>query len=417
MVTIARTLLRILPVFLIIVVRAGCGYAQSSQPSVLLVSFDGFRHDYIDKYDLKNFKAFRSGGASADGLIPCFPSLTFPNHYAIVTGLRPGHHGLVDNSFYDSALNISYTIGNRQAVIDPRFYGGTPLWSLAKSAGMKTASYFWIGSEVADESRRPDIYFPYDSKVNFATRIDTVIAWLRRSDDQRPRFITLYFSEPDHIAHETGPNSAQTQAVLVRMDSLLGHLVQGLATIKTPVNTILVSDHGVSELTVTDETYVFLDEVYDVRTTRFRTVVSSTLAHIYIGDKQKLDSMFVLLKGKQDRFKVYRKPDFPPAWEYDHYRTGDIVVVAEPGHYIRHSDRKAFNQRVPQGARFGVHGYDPATVKDMRGIFLASGPQIRKSRLGLVRNIDIYPLIARILGLPLPAIDGDPKALKKVYRK
>src|ERR1041384_2111235 len=247
--------------------------AQNSEPSVLLISFDGFRHDYIDKYDLKNFKTFRAKGSYSEGLIPCYPSLTFPNHYSIVTGMRPTTHGLVDNSFYDSALNLPYTISNREAVADGRFYGGVPLWTLAKKAGMKTASYFWVGSEISDPPRQPDKYFLYDAKVPFRTRVDSVLAWLNKKDSERPRLVTLYFSEPDHTSHETGPSSPETHAVLQKMDSVLGYLTDGLRKVKAPVNTIIVSDHGMAELVMEDETFVFLDELYDVRSKKIRTVL------------------------------------------------------------------------------------------------------------------------------------------------
>jgi predicted AlkP superfamily pyrophosphatase or phosphodiesterase len=403
--------------FLLLVLSVGLSTAQRAQPTVLLISFDGFRHDYIDKHDLKNFKAFRAGGVSAEGLIPCYPSLTFPNHYSIVTGMRPSSHGLVDNSFYDSLFNVSYTLSNREAVADPRFYGGKPLWTLARESGMKTASYYWVGSEISDAARRPDIYFPYDSKVKFKTQVDTVLAWIGKKDSERPRLITLYFSEPDHETHDTGPNSSESHAVLLKMDSLLGYLTQGLKKINTPVNTILVSDHGMSELVMRDETFVFVDELYDVATTKVRTVVSSTLTHLYIDDKATIDSMFTLLKAKEGRFKIYRKAELPKQLQYGHhYRIGDLVMIANPNHNIRRSDRKTYMERGKPGALFGVHGFDPLLVHDMRGIFLAQGPNIKKGqKLGLVRNIDVYPFIARILALKLPSIDGDPKALKKIY--
>jgi len=405
-------------ILLLVFAIACVAFGQKAQPTVLLVSFDGFRHDYIDKYDLKNFKAFRENGSAAEGLIPCYPSLTFPNHYSIVTGLRPGNHGLVDNSFYDSAFSVFYGRTNRDAVTDSRFYGGTPLWTLARSAGLKTASYFWVGSEVADESRRPNKYFAYDEETSFSSRIDSVLSWLRIKDDQRPRFLTLYFSEPDHTAHETGPNSPETVATLLKMDSLLGTLMRGLAATAVPVNTILVSDHGMSDLIVADESFTFLDELYDVKSTKVRTISSSTLAHLYIDSKPVLDSMFSLLKAKESHFKVYRREESPAHWEYKHYRVGDLVIVSDPEHFIRLRDRKTFMERSRRGSTTGIHGYDPAVVTDMRGIFLAQGPQIKKSvKMGLVRNIDIYLLVARIMNLKLPPIDGDPKALKKIYVK
>ncbi len=401
----------------VVVLLSAPAYAQSSNPSVLLVSFDGFRHDYIDKHDLKNFKAFRDKGSAAEGLVPCYPSLTFPNHYSIVTGMRPSTHGLVDNSFYDSILDIQYSISKRDVVQNPKFYGGTPLWTLAKQSGMKTASYFWVGSEVTDPSRRPDIYFLYDEKVPFRTRVDSVLNWLNRKEKERPRLITLYFSEPDHIAHDTGPNSPDTHEILLKMDSILGYLTEGLRNIKAPVNTILVSDHGMSELVANDETLVFLDELYDVKSKKVRTVVSSTLAHLYIDNRSTLDSMYTLLKSKEDRYKVYKRHELPKHYLYDHYRIGDLVLISTPYHTIRFADRKANAQRWKPGSHFGVHGYDPAVVADVRGIFLAQGPQIKVGqKLGLVRNIDIYPLVANILGLPVPKIDGDPKALAGIIK-
>jgi len=390
---------------------------SQTPPSVLLVSFDGFRYDYIDKHDLKNFKAFRAGGVSAEGLIPCYPSLTFANHYSIVTGMLPASHGLVDNTFYDSVSNVVYTTANRKAVSDPQYYGGTPLWMLAKKAGMKSASYFWVGTEITDRSMAPDITYPYDGKVPFKTRVDSVLAWLNRNDNERPRLITLYFSEPDHTSHESGPNSPENHATLLKMDSVLGYLVAGVKKVNTPVNTIIVSDHGMAELVHDDKTFVYLDELYDIKSSKVKTVVSSAIAHLYVNEKPALDSMYALLKSKEDRFKVYRRNDLPKHLKYNHYRIGDLVLMSEPTFYIRHSGRKNAN-RSRQGLHFGVHGFDPTVVTDMRGIFLAQGPQIKHGQpLGLVRNIDIYPLVAKILGLTLPKIDGDPKALEKIYKE
>jgi predicted AlkP superfamily pyrophosphatase or phosphodiesterase len=399
------------------ILLSGSSLAQNSGPTVVLISFDGFRHDYIDKHDLKNFKSFRAKGAYAEALIPCYPSLTFPNHYSIVTGMRPASHGLVDNSFYDSALNLQYSISNREMVADGRFYGGIPLWTLARRSGLKTASYFWVGSEVSDPSRQPDKYFLYDVKVPFRTRIDSVLTWLNQKDSERPRLVTLYFSEPDHTSHETGPDSPETHAVLVKMDSVLGYLMQGLGKVKAPVNTIIVSDHGMAELTTEDETFVFLDELYDVHSKKIRTVSGNAQAHLYIDDKHTLDSMYALLKSNEGKFKVYKRSELPKHLQYDHYRIGDLVMMAAPAHAIRLADRKGHTEKMEKGSHFGVHGYDPALVTDVRGIFLAQGPQIKQGKkLGLVRNIDVYPLLARILGLPIPKIDGDPKALEKILR-
>jgi alkaline phosphatase D len=206
--------------------------------------------------------------------------------------------------------------------------------------------------------------------------------------------------------------------MLLKVDSVLGYLTEGLRKVNAPVNTILVSDHGMADLVMEDETFVFVDELYDVRSRKIRTVVSSSLAHLYIDDKPTLDSMYTLLKSKEGQYKVFRKKEMPKHLGYgNHYRIGDLVLMAAPAHTIRYADRKGNAKRMKKGSHFGVHGYDPTVVTDVRGIFLAQGPQIETGqKLGLVRNIDVYPLVARILGLTIPKIDGDPKALEKVVR-
>ncbi|HRG09510.1 MAG TPA: ectonucleotide pyrophosphatase/phosphodiesterase, partial [Cyclobacteriaceae bacterium] len=167
------------------------------KPYVILVSFDGFRHDYVAKYNPPNFRRFISNGAQAEAIIPSFPSKTFPNHYAIVTGLNPGNHGLVDNSFYDRASNQFYGMRKKELVVDPQYYGGVPLWELAKRNNMKSASFFWVGSELSEEQRRPDYYFPFDDTVDPRKRVQQVVDWLKLPAADRPHMITLYFSFPD----------------------------------------------------------------------------------------------------------------------------------------------------------------------------------------------------------------------------
>ncbi len=386
--------------------------AQAPQASVVLVSFDGFRHDYIDRHDLRNFKALRAGGSSAKSLVPCFPSLTYPNHYAIVTGMRPASNGLVDNTFYDSIDHITYTLSDRATVQDARFYGGTPLWVLARKSGVRSASYFWVGTEVTDPARRPEVSYLYDSKVTNKARVDSALVWLA----QGIRFVSLYFSEPDHTSHKTGPSSSDTHAALLKMDSVLGYLMQGVARLKAPVNLVVVSDHGMAELPVRDDTFIFLDELYDIATPRVRTVISSSLAHLYVEDQHVLDSMYSVLRAKENHFKVYKRAELPKEYHYDHYRVGDLVILAEPYHTLRLQNR-ASSRQLRTTSFIGVHGYDPAVVEDVHGIFLAAGPQVKRGvRLGRVRNIDVYPFVAKVLGLPLPSIDGDPDALKKIYR-
>jgi predicted AlkP superfamily pyrophosphatase or phosphodiesterase len=391
---------------------------KKETPYVILVSFDGFRYDYVEKLNLPNFKAFIKKGTQAEAIIPCFPSLTFPNHYSIVTGLYPATHGLVDNAFYDSASNTVYRMHEKDKVVDPKYYGGIPLWLLARQQGIKSASFFWVGSELNDPNLRPDYYFPYEEEIPYQSRIDQVMAWLKLPEKERPRFITLYFSSPDHESHEFGPLAKETKKTLVRMDSLLGNLMKGIQELKLPVNTILVSDHGLSELTVDPETFIFLDELIDISNKSIQITHARAITHFYVDDPVRADSLYTVLKKQEKNYTVWKKKDFPARWHYQSSRVGDLVMVAKPYHSMVRSGRAKLFQDAKLGQKFGVHGYDPADVKDMLGIFYAQGPNIKAGqRIAAVPNIDVFPLLAKILGLKLPAIDGNPETLKKVYKK
>jgi predicted AlkP superfamily pyrophosphatase or phosphodiesterase len=387
-------------------------------PYVILISFDGFRSDYVMRFDLPNFKRFMRDGAAADGLIPSFPSKTFPNHYTIVTGLYPGNHGLVDNSFYDPAKKKQYGIRVKEAVVDPAYYGGTPLWTLARQNGLKTASYFWVGSELKDESLRPDYYFEYNQSIPFQQRVDQVISWLKLPAQERPHFITLYFSSPDHESHTYGPVAEETRQTVLKMDSLLGNIIQQVDETKLPVNLIIVSDHGMSELIKKEETFIFIDELAVSQPGKLVVVSGETHAHLYTTSSEQRDSLYRLLQSKAVNFSVYKREDFPASWHYDHERSGDLMIAAKPGKYLVRGNRQKFLDNQKPGSTFGVHGYDQDEVPDMKGIFYARGPNIKAgSKIPAFRNIHIYPFIAAILGLKPSKVDGDFTVLKSIYRE
>lgn len=393
------------------------GLAQD-RPYVILISFDGFRHDYVQKFNPPNFKKFMADGAQAEALIPSFPSKTFPNHYTLVTGLVPGHHGLVDNSFYDRSSNTRYSMSDRSKVEDGYYYSGVPLWQLARQHGVKSASYFWVGSELKDESRRPDYYYLFNDTVAAQTKIAQVVSWLRLPEPERPHLITLYFSSPDHEGHDFGPNSAETRDAVLRADSVLGVLMTEIKSTKLPVNVILVSDHGMYEITVLAETTLFRDELINIKDPSVKYVNGGTQLHVYCSDANKRDSTYRVLKKSERNYTVYRKEEFPARWQYQHDRTGDILIEAHPGFYIRDVSRELFLKNAPLGAKRGVHGYDPEATPDVRGIFYAQGPNIKRgAKVPPFQNIHVYPLVAKILQLPLPPIDGKEEVLIGIYRK
>lgn len=389
-------------------------YAQKNQvPYVVLVSFDGFRYDYATKYNLPHFKSLIKQGASAE-MIPSFPSKTFPNHYTIVTGLYPGHHGLVDNSFYDTELKKSYGMKDPKAVTDPAFYGGTPLWQLTQQGGMKSASYFWVGSETAIQGKTPDYYYPFNDSEPNQKRIDQTIEWLNLPEADRPHFISIYFSLVDHAGHDFGPSSNETKQAGMTADSLLGNLMDKLKTVKLPVNLIVVSDHGMVELKQEESTYIVLNKLLDTKNKAVSFANGGTQTHFYTSNP---DSLYNLLKKLENHFKVYRQKDFPAKWNYQGPRIGDPMIAAEPGYYISVTP-KDFVKYPPKAPVFGVHGYDPSVVKDTHAIFYAIGPNVKSgSTVPAFENINVYPFIAKILGLKTPKIDGDVKVLEGIYKK
>lgn len=402
---------------LIIIACFGNGFGQpSSTPYVLLVSFDGFRYDYAEKYKAPHFKEIQTKGVHAKALIPSFPSKTFPNHYTIVTGLVPGSHGLVDNQFYDRDRKTVFNLDDRTKVEDSYYYYGTPLWQLAKQHGLKSASYFWVGSEVNDPEKKPDYAFDYDSKISPSEQVKQVLDWLHLPPNDRPHFIALYFSFPDHEGHTYGPSAEETRLAVLRADSVLASLMTGIKETKLPVNLLVVSDHGMKELIRQESTFILLNELINEGDTSVRVVNNGSQAHLYFNSSSKKETVYQRLKEKEGRFVVYRKEEFPSRWKYDGKRTGDLLVVAKPGFYIQKADHFVTDNKT--GSRFGVHGYDPEMEKDMRGIFYAIGPNIKSNReLEAFQNIHLYPLMAKILGLPLPAIDGKEKVLRRIYKK
>ena len=380
--------------------------AQRSKHYVILVSLDGFRYDYAAKFGAPNLERLAAEGASApDGMIPSFPSVTFPNHYTIATGLYPEDHGIIANNFYDPARKQTYQSRNPDTVRDGSWYGGVPLWSLAEKQGMRSACFFWPGSEAEIDGERPSYYLHFDSAYPDEKRIDQVIGWLNTPAARRPHFITLYYYEPDHTGHGAGPDSPRTGDAVHRVDALIGTLMADLKTVHLPVDVIVVSDHGMATV---EGDWINLDRYADL--SKFVTVGSL----LYAPDEQAAERAYRQLRGASDKFVVYRRRDVPAYLHYDNNaRIGDPVVIPTGPYLIRaHAPEK------PEAPPKGEHGYDPSKMKSMRGIFYADGPDIRAGyKLRPFENVDVYPLIAHILGLRIGKIDGSIEPLRGMLRK
>jgi predicted AlkP superfamily pyrophosphatase or phosphodiesterase len=379
--------------------------AQQSKPYVVMVSLDGFRYDYARKDGAKHLLALAAEGAIApEGMIPSYPSLTFPNHYTLVTGLYPEHHGIVANNFYDPARKQRYSYTDPATNRDGSWYGGTPLWVLAEKQGTRTACFFWPGSEAEIDGGRPSYYLKFEDRFPDQKRIDQVVAWLRLPAEQRPHFITLYYSTVDHAGHQYGPDSPETAAAVQHVDELMGILWAELTRLHLPIDLIVVSDHGMER---EQGPWIDLSRYADLQ--NFTTVGSL----LYPNSEAAAEKAYQELKIKSDAFTVYRRKRVPATMHYDsNAREGDPVIVANGPYAIRaHVDA----QDLPPEA--GAHGYDPRTIKSMRAFFLAVGPDIRPgSKLEPFENVNIYPLVAKILGLNAPKVDGNLNVLSKILK-
>lgn len=381
------------------------------KPYVVVVSFDGFRHDYMERFDTPNFDRMAAEGARADGLIPVFPSLTFPAHYSIATGLYPGTHGLVANTFHDRDLDRTYSLSDRETVEDGRWYGGEPIWVTAEKQGMVSAAFYFVGSEADVQGIRPSYWKRFDPIIPNEVRVDTVLTWLGLLDEERPHLVSMYFAETDYAGHRFGPGESPELAQAVgQVDQALGRLLDGLDELPhgDQVFVILVSDHGMSD--VRPEGHYALDEVADLSGARLTS--GGTVGILFVeGSEERIEELRAQLDAGMPNAEVYRSHEAPPRLHLNgHPRFGDLVVVPEEGYTIGIGPRR--------GSSRGMHGWDPR-FRSMHGIFLVRGPGIDPgTRLPRLEGVDIYPFMARVLGLePAAGIEGNPGALAALGRR
>jgi predicted AlkP superfamily pyrophosphatase or phosphodiesterase len=371
--------------------------AQQDKPYVLLISIDGFRYDYAERDHATNLLAFGKSGVTAKALIPSFPTTTFPNHYTIVTGLYPAHHGIVDNLFWDPQRNAEFKSSDSASSTGSGWWGGTPLWVLAEQQGMRAASFFWVGSDAEIQGTRPTYFYKYDGRIPNEQRVSQVVEWLKLPKAERPHFITLYFSDVDHAGHQFGPDAPQTHAAIQQMDALLAKLFSALRALPIPLDIFVVSDHGMA--TVTGD----IDVSKLANLNGVEVAPNSTDFKFYSTDPKRIDQLYSELHGKDPRMEVYRRSEIPERLHYSgNPRIGDLVACAIAP-VVLHLAAKP-GQSEPRG----MHGYDVLKMPEMRGIFYAAGPDLKAGlTIEEFQNIHIYPLIAHILGLDVPAgIDG-----------
>lgn len=389
----------------------------NKKPYVILVSFDGFRWDYMKRGLTPHLDSIAAAGVSALSLRPSFPSVTFPNHYSIISGMYPENHGIILNDFTDKSASRRYRLSDTMEIRQPDWYKGEAFWETARKQGIITASYFWPGSEMHQASRRPEYYQIYEHKRDYGLRVQGITDWLKLPYSKRPHFLTLYFDATDSYGHRFGPDSPEVNRAISQLDSITGLLCSGLKAIgmADSVDLIIVSDHGMTE--VSPERVIFVGKLLSGAVDT-RDITYSGEGGIIMLDapKSQLEGIYRQLKSTEDHYRVYKKNEVPEYYHFSKNRLiSPIVLIAETGWILSASERQ---DDVLRHARGGKHGYDNNQM-DMHGILIASGPDFKKGyRTGTLWNIDIYPMLCRIFNIkPSEKIDGKSERIEFILRQ
>ncbi|MGM0430485.1 MAG: ectonucleotide pyrophosphatase/phosphodiesterase [Pseudomonadota bacterium] len=382
-------------------------FGKSNEQTVVLISIDGFRHDYIEKHDAKNIAKLAQEGVRSEGLIPVYPSKTFPNHLSIITGRYPTNHGLVDNNFYDTERQQKYSMGD--GLEDSSWITALPLWNLAEFQGVKAATFFWPESDARINGRTPSYFYHYSHPVPNRQRVAQIIDWLKLPEKARPRLVTGYFSVVDSMGHRFGPDSKQVKGAVKHVDELIGELWQKLQTeVDASVNLVLVSDHGMSPILA--DKMIEVDEL-SIDSDLFTVVNAQTRLLIYAKEntsEQDVESLRQRLKKTTEHpFYIETEDALAQRNFVNSPRVPAIVLATDAPN--------SFATRPPEErSDGGTHGY--YGTRDMDGLFVATGSAFNKGhKIDRFENIHIYPMLAELLGLQtLTEIDGRAEVLRPI---
>jgi len=393
------------------VAASPAAHAHGQPPrSLLLISLDGVHPAFLGRGDTPTLDRLAREGVRAEWMNPSYPSLTFPNHYTLVTGLRPDRHGIVHNTMKDAELG-RFWLSNRDAVGDSHWWGGEPVWVGAEKAGLPTATLSWPGSEAEIRGVRPTRWSLFDPERPIAERVDTVVGWLTEPAATRPRLATLYFEHPDKAGHEHGPDSAELRQAMREVDAAIGQLRERLerAGVLDGIDIVVVSDHGMAE--VADGHVVAIEDMVDPELV---DLVSPGQVVGFNPREGRAREAEAALLGRHAHYECWRKQELPARWKYgSHPRIPAIVCQMDQGWDAL--SRSHLARRAP-GTR-GSHGYDPAEPA-MHAIFIARGPSFREgATIPPFDNVDVYPLLVRLLGIPAALNDGDPDTLLPILRE
>ena len=391
--------------------------ARDLKPTIILISLDGFRYDYAEKFRTPTLNRLAREGVRAKWMIPAFPTKTFPNHYTIATGLYPANHGIVENSVYD--FGEVFSMADRKKVEDPRWWWGEPIWATAEKQGQIAGSYFFVGTEAKIAGEYPTYWRNYNDRVPPEFRVDQVLGWLALPYDKRPTMITMYFSDTDDAGHEFGPDAEETRYAALNADRYVKQLVDGLSArgIYDRVNIIIVSDHGMAARRQQD--VVIMDEYFDTTDKKLADPILTTGEIWQIFAKPgKEDLIMDKLKSIKNA-TCWRKADIPARFHYNEgRRIAPIVCSSDEGWSMTSRKRFEETKKSPDFDQVrGAHGYDNR-FQSMQATFIARGPAFKRGYVAEpFENIHVYELMAKILGLKPAKNDGDLRRVQGMLRK
>jgi predicted AlkP superfamily pyrophosphatase or phosphodiesterase len=436
---------------LILLLMACAASSQSisnrSSPLVVLLSIDGLKPDYVieaDRHGLKvpHLRRLFAAGAHAGGVQGVLPTVTYPSHTTMLTGVAPARHGIFYNTTFDP-LHKNYD-GWYWYAEDIRV---PTLWDAATKAGLITASIDWPVSVSAPvtyniaqvwRASTPDdrkliralsspglvaeaerAVGPFaegnDYTIDGDRRRAAFIAWLL--ENKKPQFVTCYFGALDTDEHEAGPYSAKAFATLEALDALVGQVWQAAERVsRRNVVFCVVSDHGFIRVDKALRLNIALREaglieadakgnVKSWRAIAWNGGGSSAIMLKEAGDveaRQKARATLARLAA-DPAGGVLRVIETTEAQQMGGFPEAAFVVCARPGYAISTSLEGTVIGATKIG---GTHGYFPE-LHEMDSAFFIAGPGISAGRdLARIDMRDIAPTLAALLGVKLPAAEG-----------
>lgn len=390
--------------------------ARAENPLTLLIGVDGFRWDIIDRYELPNLERLAQGGVRVKHLQPVMPSKTFPNFYAIATGLYPEHNGVLGNAGYDPVLDQTFRMSDQD---DNRWFEGEPIWITVEKQNQIAATMFWVGTAADYDGIRPTYWRPFDGSVRNEDRVAQVMAWLDLPVAERPDFISVYFEALDSASHGFGVGSEEEAVAARQIDQLIGNLWQGLQErrLLAGSNIVVVGDHGMTNLSA--ERIVYLDDYADLNKT-FSELYSPQLSGerqgnavyaTFYGKPESLDRLYNSIHGKHEHLAVFRKGQYPDWFHLSH-------PVREPGLIMMPSNGWMVSKRsVPYNGPRATHGFSPLE-RDMQATLLGYGPAFAEGKeVPMLHVVDIYGLLSRLMQLAPANHDGDESRIQVLLRQ